>query len=129
MFGKKKEKSPAALGFSLFNQEGERTAQHAAVSLPLNREAVLEKSIEFFQDPHPCAIHEGAVRMRMLGELEAYLKGKGLVRLSEMPDSWFISMEVLFMMRMRWNAERCTDRKSTRLNSSHSAKSRMPSSA
>ncbi len=87
MFGKKKEKSPAALGFSLFNQEGERTAQHAAVSLPLNREAVLEKSIEFFQDPHPCAIHEGAVRMRMLGELEAYLKGKGLVRLSEMPDS------------------------------------------
>ena len=87
MLGKKKEKSHAALGFSLFNQEGERTAQHAAVSLPLNREAVLEKSIEFFQDPHPCAIHEGAVRMRMLGELEAYLKGKGLVRLSEMPDS------------------------------------------
>lgn len=83
----RKREIACGAGLLLFNQEGERTAQHAAVSLPLNREAVLEKSIEFFQDPHPCAIHEGAVRMRMLGELEAYLKGKGLVRLSEMPDS------------------------------------------
>ena len=87
MFGKKKEKSPAALYFSLFNPEGERTAQYAAASLPLNHEAVLEKSIEFFQDPHPCVIHEGAVRMRRLGGLEAYLKGKGRVRFSDLPDS------------------------------------------
>ena len=33
-----------------------------------------------------------------------------VIRLSEMTESWFISMEVLFMMRMRWNAERCTER-------------------
>ena len=33
-----------------------------------------------------------------------------IISLSEMTESWFISMEVLFMMRMRWNAERCTER-------------------
>ncbi len=35
---------------------------------------------------------------------------EAVIRLSEMTESWFISMEVLFMMRMRWNAERCTER-------------------
>lgn len=38
--------------------------------LPLAEEVILEKSIEFFNDREPCAIHRGAVHMRLLAELE-----------------------------------------------------------
>ena len=38
--------------------------------LPLTEEVILEKSIEFFNDREPCAIHRGAVHMRLLAELE-----------------------------------------------------------
>lgn len=38
--------------------------------LPLTEKVILEKSIEFFNDKEPCAIHRGAVHMRLLAELE-----------------------------------------------------------
>ena len=38
--------------------------------LPLAENVILEKSIEFFNDKEPCAIHRGAVHMRLLAELE-----------------------------------------------------------
>lgn len=38
--------------------------------LPLTEEIILEKSIEFFNDREPCAIHRSAVHMRLLAELE-----------------------------------------------------------
>ena len=38
--------------------------------LPLTEEVILKKSIEFFNDREPCAIHRGAVHMRLLAELE-----------------------------------------------------------
>ncbi len=87
VFGKKKKQTPAAPVFWIFDSSHAPLKCFEAVALPLHRNVVLEKSVEFFQDPNPCAIHEGAVRMRMLGELEAYLKGKGAVSLSAMPDS------------------------------------------
>lgn len=89
MFGmKKKGKRPAAIAFTLFDEKNQACAQYDAAALPLNRDAVLEKSVEFFQDPNPCAIHEGAVRMRMLGELEAYLREQEApVALAAMPEA------------------------------------------
>ena len=33
--------------------------------LPLAEEIILEKSIEFFNDKEPCAIHRGAVHLRL----------------------------------------------------------------
>lgn len=38
--------------------------------LPLAENVILEKSIEFFDDKEPCAIHRSAVHVRLLAELE-----------------------------------------------------------
>lgn len=38
--------------------------------LPLTEEIILEKSVEFFDDREPCAIHREAVHVRLLAELE-----------------------------------------------------------
>ena len=38
--------------------------------LPMAEDVILEKSIEFFNDREPCAIHRGAVQVRLLAELE-----------------------------------------------------------
>ena len=42
-------------------------------NLPLTEEITIEKSIEFFNDPEPCAIHRSAVQIRLLAELEALI--------------------------------------------------------
>lgn len=38
--------------------------------LPFDEKIILEYSIRFFDDPAPCYIHRGAVRVRLLAELE-----------------------------------------------------------
>lgn len=42
-------------------------------NLPITEEVIIEKSIEFFNDPEPCAIHRGAVQIRLLAELDALI--------------------------------------------------------
>lgn len=37
--------------------------------LPLKEEIILQKSVEFFDDPEPCHIHRSAVRTRLTAEL------------------------------------------------------------
>jgi len=44
------------------------------ISLPLNDAAVINKSIEFFNDPEPCMIHRSAVMKRLFAELESYFE-------------------------------------------------------
>lgn len=39
-------------------------------ALPLCESVILQKSIQFFDDPEPCYIHRDAVRIRLLAELE-----------------------------------------------------------
>ena len=41
--------------------------------VPFDEEIIIKKSIEFFNDKEPCAIHRGAVHMRLLAELEDLL--------------------------------------------------------
>ncbi len=38
--------------------------------LPLSENIIIQKSIEFFDDPAPCFIHRDAVRIRLLADLE-----------------------------------------------------------
>lgn len=87
MLGNKKKQKSVDFAFEVFGGDGLALARYDAAALPLNRTAVLEKSVEFFADPNPCAIHEGAVRMRMLAELEAFLAGKGAVELADLPEA------------------------------------------
>lgn len=37
--------------------------------VPLKEEIILQKSLEFFDDPEPCHIHRSAVRTRLIAEL------------------------------------------------------------
>lgn len=69
MFGKKKQK----LKIELWG-DGKLLYRGNTEELPLNREAILKKSEEFFSDPNPCYIHETAVRIRLTGEIEERLK-------------------------------------------------------
>lgn len=43
--------------------------------IPLNDDLIIQRSIEFFNDPTPCYIHRTAVRVRILAELEEALLG------------------------------------------------------
>lgn len=38
--------------------------------LPFDEKIIIEYSIRFYDDPNPCYIHRGAVRVRLLAELE-----------------------------------------------------------
>lgn len=72
MFGKKREKQKVELW-----EDGCMVYQGETEALPLSHDIILEKSMEFFSDPSPCYIHETAVRIRLLGEIEEMLKYVG----------------------------------------------------
>ena len=74
-----------------------------------------DKNIIFFQYGKSY-IHSTGIKMRIVGCADTYIHGKCLI--GEMENG-----------ELRTYRDWETDRKSTRLNSSHSAKSRMPSSA
>lgn len=44
--------------------------------LPLKESIVLQKSVEFFDDPEPCHIHRSAVRTRLVAELQKELHAR-----------------------------------------------------
>lgn len=40
------------------------------MEIPLREDVIIENSIRFFDDPAPCFIHQNAVRVRLLSQLE-----------------------------------------------------------
>lgn len=61
-------------------------------SLPLKEEAVIKRSIEFYNDPEPCMIHRSAVMNRIFAEIEEYFKvllaeGKSELQWNELPEN------------------------------------------
>ncbi|WP_034486352.1 hypothetical protein [Butyrivibrio fibrisolvens] len=42
-------------------------------NLPIAEDIIIQKSIEFFNDKEPCAIHRGAVQIRLIAELDNML--------------------------------------------------------
>lgn len=54
-------------------------------ALPLCEPVIIQKSIQFFDDPEPCYIHRDAVRIRMLAELEQ-IRGASSLPSDKSPD-------------------------------------------
>lgn len=69
----KKKSSPAPLP-SVRVLAGERVLYEGKLKdIPLKETVILEKSVHFFNDPEPCYIHRGAVRIRLTEELHQEL--------------------------------------------------------
>jgi hypothetical protein len=47
--------------------------QGSMSQLPLRENIILEKSVQFFDDPDPCLYHRNAVLIRLLSEIELQL--------------------------------------------------------
>ena len=59
------------------------TGPEGVTEVPLMRAAVpepvmIEKSIEFFEDPEPCMIHRSAVQSRLFGEILDAIEASGM---------------------------------------------------
>ena len=74
----KKKSSPAPLP-SVRVLAGERVLYEGKLKdIPLKETVILEKSVHFFNDPEPCYIHRGAVRVRLTEELHQELLARAL---------------------------------------------------
>lgn len=65
-------------------------SEKRVIDIPIKEEAVIWKSIEWFNDPEPCMIHRSAVMKRIYLEIIEYLElqkknGKCLLALESIP--------------------------------------------
>lgn len=67
----KQKKKPARLTLS---SNGTVLYQGPVSEVPLKESKVLEVSTRFFNDPNPCYIHRGAVRVRLTAEIEQMMQ-------------------------------------------------------
>ena len=72
MFFKKKNHVPA---LELYSQ-GVKIYSGNLKDVPLKEAIILEKSMEFFNDPEPCHIHRGAVRVRLTAEIQLEIENQ-----------------------------------------------------
>lgn len=66
MFFKKKNPIPKLELYSF----GQQIYNGYLKDIPIREAVILEKSVEFFDDPEPCHIHRGAVRVRLTAEIQ-----------------------------------------------------------
>lgn len=66
MFFKKKNPIPKLELYSC----GQQIYNGYLKDIPIREAVILEKSVEFFDDPEPCHIHRGAVRVRLTAEIQ-----------------------------------------------------------
>ena len=72
MFFKKKNHVPVLELFS-----GDKQIYNGYLKdIPLKEAVILEKSVEFFNDPEPCHIHRGAVRVRLTAEIQQEIENQ-----------------------------------------------------
>lgn len=72
MFFKKKTKVPS---LELYTG-GIKIYDGPLKDIPLKETMILNKSVEFFNDPEPCHIHRGAVRVRLTAEIQQEIETK-----------------------------------------------------
>jgi len=77
---------------SFMDSKGNVVLEKKLTSLPLKEEVVINKSVEFFDDPEPCMIHRSAVMKRLYMEIDDFLndalrKGRKQLSLEHIPDS------------------------------------------
>lgn len=58
---------------TFIDNKGKVILEQKLTSLSLREEALISKSIEFFNDPEPCMIHRSAVMKRMYMEISDLL--------------------------------------------------------
>ena len=58
------------LGF--MDEEGKVFFERKLTAMPLREEAIIQRSIEYFNDPEPCMIHRSAVMKRIFMELSEF---------------------------------------------------------
>ncbi len=68
-------------------------------ALPLKEDAIIQKSIEFFNDPEPCMIHRSAVMKRIFMEFGEFFskkleEGNHELLWSEIPEKWKEIMDI-----------------------------------
>jgi hypothetical protein len=66
-----------ALPVVLTDAAGKTLYSGRIYGLPIRECVVIQKSIEFFNDPEPCYKHRGAVHTRIWAEFEQYLEKTG----------------------------------------------------
>lgn len=107
LFGKhKNQKSAPSLQAALLSETGAVAWEGDILDLPVKETVILEKSMEFFQDPTPCYIHRGAVLARLLGEISGILEklepgGSQTVESPEIQEclSWLDLPEKIYSIR------------------------------
>ena len=62
-----------AIEYVWLDEAGRELAQLSPHQLKVPEPVIIQKSIEFFDDPEPCMIHRSAVLSRLLMELEQAL--------------------------------------------------------
>lgn len=72
MFFKKKNHIPKLELYS----GGEQIYDGFLKDIPIKETVILEKSVEFFNDPEPCHIHRGAVRVRLTAEIQLEIENQ-----------------------------------------------------
>lgn len=77
---------------SFFDDMGNIIFERKLTAIPLKEEAIIQKSIEFFNDPEPCMIHRSAVMKRIFMEFYEFFdyniqEGKNELLWYEIPES------------------------------------------
>jgi len=78
------------LTLCFIGDHGEVVMEKKLTALPLKEDYIIEKSIEFFNDPEPCMIHRSAVMKRIYMQiyeffLEAMEEGKQQIAWDNLP--------------------------------------------
>lgn len=74
MFGSKKDKKIKEKRIvTILDKEGIIIMSGELSDIEFTHELVVQKSIEFFDDPEPCYIHQGAVICRLQAEIDEML--------------------------------------------------------
>lgn len=92
MFGKMKASRKAVPRLILSGKDGARLSECPAGEYVLPEKAVLALSVEYFNDPEPCAIHRGAVHKRAMLELMERCPVGSTVSITALPahmHEWF----------------------------------------
>lgn len=81
------------------NDNNEVIMEKRLTALPLKESCMIEKSIEFFNDPEPCMIHRSAVMKRIYLEFNYYIdtiieEGKDEVLWNKMPSRFKSMLDI-----------------------------------
>lgn len=79
--------------------------ENKITALPLKENFIIEKSIEFFNDPEPCMIHRSAVMKRIYMQMQDFFlksleEGKYKLAWEDLP--YFMHDALDFPQKVRW---------------------------